>query len=264
MVFKRKRVHAPRRMFGKRRRFTRKRTSRFRRTGRTSQASTASAAMSLFRRKPFSARRFANNLFAETRFKSHYRSFSSSAFSRISGLSTTDSNVFQAFPMSIAFPFWLATGGAQQLNAGTAVPTFNGDIVLRGGKFNMTVANMDPPLETVLSGDPMKLRVWFLYTVGNPDFTSIPTTANNGWDPSTIPEFRDKVGKIYHFEEVLLRQGDVYQFSRKLRPSKIDQNRWLAGANVPMIIIQGINMSTSTGVIYDQKFDFNCAFSGDT
>lgn len=267
MAFKRKRTYAPRRTFRKRRRTFRRRgkTSRM---GRTSHASTARGDMSMFKRKKFSASRFRRDLFQETKYKAHYRSFGAQVYARFTGLSPTDSNVFYNNPLSTLFPFWLATGGAQPLDTGIAVPPFSGDIILRGGKFNMTIFNWSGPSEigtaSEISGSALKVRVWFGYSGPTVNLAVIPAVANNGWDPSAIPEFRDVIGKVYHHEEVMLHNGDTYQFSRRLRASKIDQNRWTAGANVPFVIYQVIKLDNyPNDAGYDVKFDFNCAFSAD-
>lgn len=266
MAFKRKRVFAPRRSSGKRRRnagFRRRRaSSRRSNLGFTSRASNARSFMSMFKRKPFSARRFRRELFSETKFKSHYRSVASVSTARATGISATDANVFSTFALNNAVPFWTAAGGARPIDNGTAVPPFSSDIAIRGGKVEFNLQNIDVVQEGSITTSVLKVKFWYIYTVGNVDTTIIPLVENNMWDPTCTSEWNQRLGKVYHYEEVLLQPGEAFSFIRKIRPTKIDQNRFLNFDHSPLFLYQVVPLGTDSG-IYNVKNGWNLSFSGD-
>jgi len=265
MAFKRKRVFAPRRSSGKRRRnagYRRRRSTRTRSNGYTSRTSNARTSMSMFRRKPFSARRFRSGLFNETRFKSHYRSLATISVGRTTGVSATDSNVFTNFALNNAVAFWTAAGGARPIDNGVAVPPFSSDITIRGGIVNFDLQNTEPEQDGSVSSPCLKVKFWYIYTVGNVDLTIIPLAENNLWDPTTTSEFRQKVGQVYHYEEVILKPGEAYSFSRRLRASKLDQNRFLAFDHTPLFMYQVVSMDANPA-FYHVKHGWNLSFSAD-
>lgn len=262
--------------FVKRRRttFRRRRIGKRKTATLTSQHGRGATMLAMFRRKPFSARRYQRQLFRQTDSRAHYRSIRSIASALTTNnvaLSLTASDVRVDFPLQyLGANFWTAAGGASSNDPSVALPTFsNSTIVIRGGSIWYTFFNEDPTSQTDnFSGDGIKLKLWFGYTnerVANVP-AAFPISADNSWDPTILADLSENYGKIYYATEVLISPGQCFEFKRRLRPHKLEYNTFVNGGNQPFIFWQAINMKAVGGAsnaVYTIKGGYNLSFSAD-
>lgn len=252
----------------KRRRFMRRRRYGRRTSTFTTQSGRGNAAVSLFRKRRFSARRYQRRLYRQTEFMPHYRSVRGFGVPHTTAGAINDaaSNVFVEEPLQpLGADFWTAAGGA--VSTDTTLPIFNNNsIVIRGGNVWLTIQNTDP--DTVgsgFAGSSLRVKFWFGYTADRPVniVAQFPSLQDNGWDPSLLGDFADNYGKIYYQTEVLLSPGQAFEFKRKLRASKIEYTTFKAQGNQPFFMYQVFPLDTGALGTFAVKAGYNLSFSGD-
>jgi len=256
------------RMF-KKRRFTRRR--RINRTGgrkTTDYTSLNTRGHAVgFRGRKVSRRAYKRHIWNSTVFKAHYRSILtlSTGFATPAGTNTSFVQFFNMYETSGtgASPFWTVAGGAQEIDLGDGVPTFGDEIILRGGKFELTVTN-----QATSTQDDIKVKIYRMTTGNNPDFTTyFPgplTPVDQAWDPSVVPDFYTQIGKPYLAREVLLKEGESYTFVTRFKSQKIDQDAYINQSRSPFILVQYGNVGNSSAHSLEIKRSYNLSFSGDT
>jgi hypothetical protein len=126
-------------------------------------------------------------------------------------------SVFRAFHVP-GQEFWAA--GVQPLNGGAAIPTFNGDVVLRGGIARLTVGAYP---ENVI----LRVRVWAVWAEKKPDIDIYNGLNNTNiqveWDPSCLPDFSTSFGRILYSKQAVVPVGEVFEIVHRFKPQKIDQ-----------------------------------------
>ena len=194
-------------------RFSKRRRTAFRRrrVGRrtstfTNQASYGSGALSMFRRKPFSARRFRNEIFKDTMWKPHYRSIRSISFvgdTNGLGVSATKSDIFIDFPLQPSgSDFFTTAGGAVNVD-GAVMPLFNtANVMIRGGSIWATIMNIEQTIEGSFHGEAMRVKFWFGYSVSRPAVlpsSLFPSQNDNSWDPTIISDLLSDGGSVAYW-----------------------------------------------------------------
>ena len=201
--------------------------------------------------------RLKRNLLMDTRANSHYRSYGIQTGNVSSAAFSSQVNLVTIKPVSNgSAAFWTTSGGAQELDSGITVPSFSGDIILRGGKWTFNFTNT--------SNKTMKLYVYYVFTISRPDFTVIPATPFATWDPTLIPEFRDKVGKVQKSEVVILKNGEGVAWERRIPTMKVDQFTWDSDGNIPILILGVQNLEENTIIAGSAITGFNMSFAGDS
>lgn len=211
-----------RRRLGVRRRrsvFRRRRFGRSRYSGITNRMSGASG-IGNFRTRRTSRFAYRRMLWRDTVGKPHYRSILTFLPPAVS----TPNNISGA-TLSIVTPgptFWLAAGGAQQIDSGVPVPTFAGDVVLRGGVSSLAISNRTATTD-VIASDPVRVTVYTVWTNNDPAALIFPLTVAITWDPSVIPDF-PRYGKVLRRREAILKgDGECLELYYRHRIQKIDQ-----------------------------------------
>jgi len=247
----------------KKRRFTR--NSRFRkRTG--GSRTTGYTSLNIrdhtvgFRGRKTSRRAYKRHIWNSTKFKTHYRSILTA-----SEVVATPANPTQGVPVYYNMynfgpalsPFWTVAGGAQEIDLGDGVPEFGDEIVLRGGKFEITFQNT--------GNEDIKIKLYRITTGNNPDLTLIPSglgVFDKQWDPSVVPDFYTQFGKPFMSKEVVIEQGNSYTFVTRFKSQKIDQNAYDNSSRSPfvMMLISG-NVGVGGTVLINRGYSL--AFSGD-
>lgn len=238
----------------------RRRTTNGRTT--TSRASGATS-IGTFRTKKTSLRTWRNMLWRDTAAKTHYRSI----FDATTPMATPNDliNATLAPFNALTTPFWTAAGGAQQADTGVAVPTFNGDIILRGGISRIAISNR--PDSTILNSDVCRVTVYAVWTDSNNSGVVLPTVVKTMWDPSLFPDFT-RYGKVMFKREALLKgDGEAVQVYFKYKPQKIDQAVFSAGGSrlVWMVLVSQLTNSELVPVAenLDVVNSHNISFSAD-
>lgn len=214
------------------RNFKRRRTTgKFKRRGRKVVSQTTQSAVAggmQFKAKKLSRSRWKKMLWDSTLQKSHYRSASGN-----SGTMSTPvaNNVFaltflQAMDNGTA-PFWTAAGGAVTTDTGTAVPFFQDELIVRGGRCGITVYNDSNGVG--LSNAPVE--IWLFLVRNAPraaaGLAALPATVPVGWDPTIQPEFRRDVGTIIMKRRFLLEANATGELEFRLPIFKLDQEAWI-------------------------------------
>jgi len=185
-----------------------------------------------FRKKRLSKRHYRSILWRDTVAKAHYRSYAHLALTSAGALPTGFGNGLVYMRPAITVddaiwhtaPFWLSTGGAQQIDASTPVPLFRGDVTLRGGFSRLTTTNPD-------SGVPVRIKVFGVWANQTPS-TEITTRLHGNsfameWDPSVEADFYQFGRVIMRREVTLLPGAQPFEVSYRHRVQKIDQNTFI-------------------------------------
>lgn len=247
----------------KRPRFTRKRkfTRRPRRT--TDYTSLATRGTSIgFRGRKTTRRAYKRHIWNSTIFKTHWRSIQTlaSGFTTPASDATAFVSVFNMYRETNAF--YVTAGGALPTDTGGAVPQFVGDVILRGGKYEMTIHNS--------SDNDVKITLYRMMTVNEPDFGTANdwpadglTAVPQAWDPTTVPNVNTQVGKTWMAREVTLEGGNSYTFVTRFKMQKIDKDVYAADSKAPYMIVKYGNVGTATANSIVIKRSYNLSFSGD-
>lgn len=272
MAFRRSYRRTFRRAF--RRPFLRRRgASTFRRRGFKSTAFTdykGNVSTFGFRGKRIRAPAYRRMLWRDTVAKNHYRSL----LSETSTLATEAGNAlglaYVLLPQmdgigSTNQAFWDI--GVVQTDEGVTVPsTWAGDIIQRGGAVKCQIFNPS-------STDSVGFKLFIVKTIKNPDLTLFPNASQvpRLWDPSTIPDFARKVGKVLMSREGTIRVLSSSSVEYKLRVSKIDQTEFrvpgspnsLVAGNQIIFVLALFNMSIETAINTIVNVSSSQSFSAD-
>lgn len=211
-----------------------------------------------FRSKKISRRAWNKKLWDSTLQKSHYRSNGAQGGSVNTATSQSQMSVVttQAMDNGVG-AFWTQGGGCIELNDGEGVPTFVGDIIVRGGKFGIKLFNG-------ATDRPVMIQVWLVKSAPRPTTANLPATVQMGWDPSTVPEFIQDIGKIIFRREFQLETLAEMTIERRTGIMKIDQENWATGAQRFIWIIAAADPVAASAVTVGITTYFNCSFSGDS
>jgi len=250
MVYKRKRVYAPR--YVKRRKVV-KRRRKFRGSKSVNFTSQSGIGRSLpFKSRRLKGRTFRSKLWNDTVAKAHYRSCESNV-----GIINSNADPAQATIARISAleNFWTAAGGAIPIDLGVSVPQFADDIIIRGGKVGIRLFN-----ESTVA--PLNVFVWLTRDSQTPNYTSLASPQPVGFDMSLIPDFKKKFGTILYTRQFLLEPLAESSIEYRLRVMKIDQQVWIDGSRFQWWVMVSdpdtANITTCRQVTYH-----NLSFSAD-
>lgn len=204
----------------------RRRVRRF--TGYTNRASGATS-VGRFRTRRTRPSTFRRRLWNASVDKSHYRSVGAATLT----VPTPITNILTTATLQIITPgnaFWTVAGGAQPEDTGVLVPSFSGDITLRGGVTKLTIANRTIATE-VTPTDNVRVTVFTVWTNPAAPVFIFPTTVPISWDPSVFPDFQRYGRVIGRREAILSASGDTLELSFRHRVQRIDQAVFNAGGN---------------------------------
>jgi len=208
-------------------------------------------------------------LWNSTQMKAHYRSIFAQADDFASSGSSTTCTCFYYPTIEFGARFWTAAGGAQPIDTAVAVPTFQDDIILRGGMINLNVCNVPASLD--IHGD-IQVTVWLIISDEQPSVgalippdgsTGTTATFSREWDPSCVPDFqRVFCKKILMKKTALLKDLESLNVSYRLRIQKIDQENYLNDNNKLYWVVK---VAGNHGFQDDYRVtaSYNLSFSGD-
>jgi len=268
MFFRRRRFGFRRRTF-RRRTFRRRSAGRFKRRGRRTNAYTAqrgSARALGFRGRRISRGAWKRGLVRSTQFKAHYRSVGVNVIGPfVTG--TTQGVSIPLFVYGVGWAqtpdqFWTIGGGLQQYDAGIGAPTFQDDLIIRGGRVGLHLSLLDGVTDTVA------VRVWWISTVKNSLASAVFPAAFGtqpwGWDPSVFVNFDRLIGKVIHTHETLLGPDNHYcTFEIKHPVKKANQVDWAQGGPQIGCVVQTTNLTSTSNISLSAVGTWNLSFSGD-
>lgn len=195
---------------------------------------------------------YRRNIFNASIFASHYRAVLAEPFTQATAAAQGIGIPAAWYPekgggvVTAATGFWTAAGGLQPLDTGAALPTFTGDILLRGGKIGINISCLDA---NVL---PLHVDVWLVFVQQKAAGTAgsfLPATAPLGWDLSIQPEFLDAGGKVLkHWSALLDYQSKTLTIEHKLRARKIDKAVHNTGLGQFYFITNIVNLGSAAAV----------------
>jgi len=261
MAFKRKRVYANRSNAFKKRKSSKRRN--FKRKGGPKALGYTSLNtrdhVFGFRTKKTSHRAYRKHLWDSTLFSTHYRSIISNATTIATPANyTTGTLTGLNLDRLNGQPFWTVAGGAAATDFGVTPPLFKGDIVRRGGIYEMQFQN---PSTT---GD-IRLRLWLIRSVTNPDFSFEPVggLAPTIWDPTASPDFIKEIGKPMWAREVVIENGNSYTFKGRYKMQKIDEETYGSQGLCNILYIMACNVGHVTPTTINVLGSHNLSFSAD-
>jgi len=158
--------------------------------------------------------------------------------------------------------FWTVAGGAVTPDAANALPSFTGNIILRGGKIGLRLTNTFDTTDanrSSMSGTIMLIRTSDSYVAAN-----IPALVNLGWDTSYVQDFVHKVGRIVYQKNFLLRDADVANVEYRLKVTSIDQTDYLSDQRQYIWIVLAGNVDVASARSVNATQFYNISFTGQT
>lgn len=209
-----------------------------------------------FRGRKVSRRAFKKHLWDSTLFKTHYRSLLTTASNVILPTNDVQSILFGLNMIRhTSNPFWTVAGGCLPSDTGVAVPTFIGDVILRGGVYTVTFFNDSP--------NEVKIKLWESYTVADPVLSILPVLPSTAWDPSATADFNAQIGKPYSNKTVLMDSNTSYTYSSRFNVQKIDPTTYTAEGRSPIIWVSIYNCGNSVANTVRVVREYNLSFSAD-
>lgn len=212
-----------------------------------------------FRSKKVSRSRWKKMLWDSTLQKPHYRNIASGSTGPACALNTGLMNY--TVVNIIANSFWTAGGGAQQLDNGTAVPNFSGDLIVRGGIVGIRICNVATGVR------PIQCNLTLVKTCKDTDaFTAVwPRTANIGSDPTVFPDFKAATGFVIARRNFLLENSTVFDYKFRLPIFKTGQLEWNTDNIGRYCFIIGLsNCEDNTADVVASTAYCNFSFCGDS
>lgn len=245
--------------------FSKKRRTTRRGRGRKSVAFTSqsgSGGAVNYKARKTSRRAYKRHLWNSTLFKEHYRSIGAvgTTLNTPASLVQVAVLVEKAIENGISF-FWAATGGAIAPDSSQTLPPFTGDVIIRGGKIGLRLANT---LDTVASaattiqGTAILIRTSKAFSAA-----AITTPQSLGWDTTLVPDFDTTVGRILYRKNFLLKDSETALIEYRLKLEKVDVGDFNANRNVYMWVILAGNTDNSAAYGLAVSKYFNLSFSAD-
>jgi len=215
-----------------------------------------------FRSKKVGRRAYKKHLWNSTLFKEHYRS--NNAVTQVIATSTNPSqlvNVAESALVAGVNPFYIAAGGAVSPDATQAMPTFNGDVTIRGGMIGLRITNsLD---STLASSNTLQGTAFLIRTTKNWVGAAIPVAVSVGWDPTLIQDFDTRVGRILYKKNFLLKDGDAALIEYRLGVQKVDIGDFVNTYNTYVWIIMAGNVDGAVTHSLNYTKYWNLSFSAD-
>lgn len=239
-------------------RFKRRRIIRRSRKKSSTQTTQSGFGIGLrFRSRKWSKGRWNRTLWNSTQQKTHYRSVGAVSGVVATPVSNTQATVVtsQALDNGTA-SFWQTGGGVIEVNDGAGIPTFEDDIIIRGGMMGLSFYNDS-------TTDPVEVKAWLVKNSPRPTASNVPGTVAVGWDPSTVPEFSKDVGRIIYSTKFLLEPNATSTIERRIGIQKIDQEAWASDAQRFLWLIYARDFDAVTQNNVRIVAYFNLSFSAD-
>lgn len=250
-----------RRRFGRRRFNGRRRNST---TAWNSISSTAARGVG-FKARRGSIKSWRRALYRDTQAASHYRSSLALVSTITTGTTPGFGNVGVIHPefgtVVGTDEFWTAAGGFEVLDVGAGVPTFRGDITLRGGKIGITLSVPDSVT------DAIAVDVYLMFKNKRPEAfaTVFPALEPLGWDPSANADVATDFGKTFWKRSAILDYNNkTLTVEHRVKPRKIDQIIFDNLGSQYAWLIHVVNTTSATDVTVNTIKYHNFSFSADT
>jgi len=156
--------------------------------------------------------------------------------------------------------FWTAGGGAVNPNGGT-IPTFVGNLTLRGGMISFRISNSIDTVST--NAGPITVEVMLLQTGPGFDPAALPSVQNLMQDETFITDFQTKIGRIKWRKTIILKEGDSVAYEHRLSVRKVDLDDHPNGLNQLYWYMSASNLDTAVAKVVDYSIGFNLSFCGE-
>lgn len=200
--------------------------------------------------------------------KTHYRSYFAQSDAFTTPANAALAQVFYYPTIEFGARFWTAAGGAVGVDTAVAVPTFQDDIILRGGVISLTIGNG-------LGGgnsEDLWVRVWLIQSDQTPGIGAtvppngsggVSTTFSRDWDPSVVADSHKEFAKrILLSRSVQVANGESLSLRHRLRIQKIDQEDYLDDNN-KLFWVVAVAPNVPSANTWQCTASYNLSFSGD-
>lgn len=215
----------------------------------------------------FKARRtsrsaYKKHLWDSTLYKEHYRSQSAVTAQVITTVNPSALSILaEAALVTGVNPFYIAAGGAVSPDAAQAMPTFTGNLIVRGGMIGLRITNNFDAVAANQS--TMQGTAFLLKTTKNWVGAAIPATVFVGWDPTMIQDFDTRIGRILYRKNFLLKDGDAAAMEYRLKVHKVDIGDFVNTYDTYVWLIVAGNVDTTAIHSLTYTKYWNVSFSGD-
>ena len=199
--------------------------------------------------------------------KTHYRSYLAQHDNFATTSDPGQCRVFYYPTIEFGARFWTAAGGAVGVDTAVAVPTFQDDIILRGGVISLTIGNSS---EATIAD--IRVRIWLIISDQTPGIgATVPPNGSGGadtnfsrdWDPSLVADSRKEFAKrIVLQREALVQNGETMVVRHRLRTQKIDQEDYLDDNN-KLFWVVAVSPNSVLANAFTCTASYNLSFSGD-
>ena len=200
--------------------------------------------------------------------KTHYRSYFAQTDNFATSATPAQCRVFYYPTIEFGARFWTPAGGAVGVDTAVAVPTFQDDIILRGGVITMTLCNDNEGANP----HDIRVRIWLIVTDQTPGIgATVPPNGSGGvasnfsrdWDPSVVADSKKEFAKrIILNREALVQNGETLVLRHRLRTQKIDQEDYLDDNN-KLFWVVAVSPNIGQANTFTCTASYNLSFSGD-
>lgn len=241
--------------------FKRRRTTRGKKSSNFTSQSGKGGGIT-FRSRKVKAKTYRNLLWNSSILKTKYRTILSAVASPSTPGTTLTHGVTATSAINFGSAFWTAAGGAVSPDSSNALPTFTGNIVLRGGMIGCRITNT---LDTTAASAGTIVGTMFLIrSTKNWTSASVPSTVTLGWDPTMIQDFATKIGKIYYKKTFLLRDAESALTEYRLRVSSIDEGDYFSFYNqfIWFIVYGNVDSSVTKQIVINTYYNMSFVADG--
>lgn len=208
-----------------------------------------------FRNKHIPYRAWMRNQIRATDNMQHFRSIQTLVGTVTTGAAT---GTWVGYRFCLSQLFWTTGGGFQPLDTAGSV-VFPTDLMVRGGKYDVIISNLDEGARTV------EVTSWLAKTKTKPVFSNIAarTTLDAAWDPSCDVDFQTywSFGKPV---TNILEFGDTCSRVEFQPTQKIDQGIFNTdGCERFMWIFKVVNVASMTATTVQIESRHSVSFTGD-
>lgn len=158
--------------------------------------------------------------------------------------------------------FWTGSGGAIAPDGTQSLPTFTGNMIIRGGKIGLRITNAfdaNDALRWSVQCNVMLIKTSRAFIAG-----AIPTTVGLGWDVTLLQDFATNVGKVVYQKNFLLRDADTANIEYRLKVQTVDPGDYAAVRNTYLWVIIAGNVDNPVSTLVTTQVYHNLSFVGDS
>lgn len=192
----------------------------------------------------------------------HYRAVNAQVFFPSTPANATQLQAISSTALSNGSAFWTAGGGAINPDGSNALPTFTGNLLIRGGIMGCRLTNAVDG--TAANQNTIHGMIFLIKTTKDWTPATVNAIVSVGWDPSYVQDFNTKVGKIVYKRNFLLKDTDttLVEYRHKIR--KVDEADYFATYNQYVWVVLAGTVDAHVSRAFAFTTYYNLSFCGDS